>query len=72
MIQTFTLIVIMCMPGAWSECSSGLKDMRIEHLPSKEACEQVAAIYRKKLNFKETDPWEKQSATCIPVMENSK
>ncbi len=32
MIQTFTLIVIICQSGAWSGCSGGNREIRVDAL----------------------------------------
>lgn len=51
-MTAYLLVLTLCVPGAWSHCSNGLRVERIPDLPSKEICEQVAADIKNNLFYR--------------------
>lgn len=59
-IYVYVLVLYICMPGAWSNCSSGILESRIDNIPTKIQCETI--LDEKKLDRK----LQVQSGMCVP------
>lgn len=60
----YLLVITICMPGAWDYCSNGIRDIRIDNIPTAQECERQAKLAREQ-------DYHIRNTMCIPQKEIS-